>query len=259
MSKSDMQPGERFGRLTVLREGGRHWQPNGKSVRRFWCQCSCGQTVLVLLQSLRNGSSVSCGCLRNEQNAERARSPEQRARMSAIGRSPEYAAARAVHANSPENRARLAALARSPEGRARSSQAASSPERLAKLAEFTRSPENRHRVSEQWRQHGLSSHPLYHAHQSMLARCHNPEHPTFADYGALGVTVTPEWHDPAAFITWIEANLGPRPGGITVGGMPEYSLDRIDPLGSYEPGNVRWATWSEQNRNRRRCAEACDE
>jgi hypothetical protein len=38
------------------------------------------------------------------------------------------------------------------------------------------------------------------------------------------------------------AELGPRPDGMT--------LDRIDPMGHYEPGNVRWATIAEQARNR---------
>jgi hypothetical protein len=38
------------------------------------------------------------------------------------------------------------------------------------------------------------------------------------------------------------AEIGPRPDGMT--------LDRIDPMGHYEPGNVRWATVLEQARNR---------
>jgi hypothetical protein len=43
------------------------------------------------------------------------------------------------------------------------------------------------------------------------------------------------------------AHVGPRPG-------PGYSLDRIDPDGNYEPGNVRWATRLEQRHNRRAAA-----
>jgi len=94
------------------------------------------------------------------------------------------------------------------------------------------------------RTHGLTRHPLYSIHNSMMQRCYSQTHAYFHCYGGRGITVCPEWHDPAAFIAWIEANLGPRPEGMT--------LDRIDnETGNYEPGNVRWATWSEQRRNQR--------
>lgn len=45
----------------------------------------------------------------------------------------------------------------------------------------------------------------------------------------------------ASFDEWF-AELGPRPEGM--------SVDRINPRGHYEPGNVRWATIAEQCRNR---------
>lgn len=91
--------------------------------------------------------------------------------------------------------------------------------------------------------HGLVDHPLYWVWKAMLSRCENPKGKSWPNYGARGITVCEQWHDLPSFIAWIEANLGPQPDGLT--------FDRIDNDGNYEPGNVKWSTYSEQNRNRR--------
>lgn len=99
------------------------------------------------------------------------------------------------------------------------------------------------------RTHGLAGrrsgkrHPLYDTWWGMMQRCYSEKHPYYHRYGGRGITVCPEWHDPAVFIAWIESNLGPRPKGMT--------LDRINnEAGIYEPGEVRWATQSQQMLNR---------
>lgn len=75
----------------------------------------------------------------------------------------------------------------------------------------------------------------------MRQRCNRPNHPAYKNYGGRGISVCPEW---SSFQTFLE-DVGERPG-------PEFSLDRIDNDGDYEPGNVRWATRSTQALNRRK-------
>lgn len=58
--------GQRFGRLTVLEPA-----PN-KGRRTQWkCMCDCGNEYVTATESLRNGRTQSCGCLRSEQVADR--------------------------------------------------------------------------------------------------------------------------------------------------------------------------------------------
>lgn len=57
--------GQRFGRLQVIEFD--HMEKHGKHKRPFWkCLCDCGNTKIVGSNSLRTGSTRSCGCLRKE-------------------------------------------------------------------------------------------------------------------------------------------------------------------------------------------------
>lgn len=78
---------------------------------------------------------------------------------------------------------------------------------------------------------------------SMIARCTDPRHVSYKHYGGKGVTVHESWQGQRGFSAFV-AHIGLRP---SLG----HSIDRIDATKGYEPGNVRWATTLEQNRNKR--------
>lgn len=84
--------------------------------------------------------------------------------------------------------------------------------------------------------------PLFAIWNSMIRRCHTPSSGGYRDYGGRGIEVCDEWR--GDFLAFARA-VGDRPS-------PLHSLDRIDNSKGYAPGNVRWATPTEQSRNTRR-------
>jgi hypothetical protein len=73
----------------------------------------------------------------------------------------------------------------------------------------------------------------------MILRCEQPSSASYRRYGARGVVVHPAWR--GSFKAFLN-DVGPAPSAA-------HTLDRIDGHRDYEPGNVRWATRAEQNRN----------
>ena len=81
--------------------------------------------------------------------------------------------------------------------------------------------------------------PEYHSWKHMRQRCYNPRNKKYAIYGGRGIKICARWND---FENFFE-DMGRKPS-------PEYSLDRINNNGNYEPKNCRWATPKQQVRNR---------
>lgn len=87
------------------------------------------------------------------------------------------------------------------------------------------------------------SHPLRATYTNMMARCNNPNHPHFKDYGGRGIRVCDRWNGENGFIYFID-DMGEK--------TDNTSLDRIDVNSGYSPQNCRWTDIYTQASNTRK-------
>lgn len=82
----------------------------------------------------------------------------------------------------------------------------------------------------------------YNSWRGMKDRCSHESHSLWHRYGGRGIIVCDRWLGSSGFSNFLN-DMGERPERMTLDRHP-------NPDGNYEPGNCRWATSSQQNRNR---------
>lgn len=94
------------------------------------------------------------------------------------------------------------------------------------------------------RKHGHGSYTkgvsrTYKSWQEMRARCSNPKHISYPNYGGRGIVYDPAWDRFEQFLS----DMGERPANT--------SIDRVDGDLGYSRMNCRWSTRQVQNAHRR--------
>lgn len=228
MRKIDLT-GQKFGRLTVIKEIEPYIAPRGAKWVQWECICDCGKIVHATTETLRRGTTRSCGCLAAEEKRRRGRTipkdlmGQKFGHLTVLGCTRKQSGKRAWSCICDCGKQTVVGTYELTSGLVKSCGA------------------GEHKVI-----HGKRNSRLYRIYNAMKQRCHNPTSQSYQWYGAKGISVCDEWRDDfQAFYDWAMAN-GYNPDAP----RGECSIDRIDVNGNYCPENCRWVTMQKQQFNK---------
>lgn len=213
MGKKNDLAGQRFGYLIAERENGR--SKNGNIL--WFCACDCGGRVTASADALRFNKKRDCGCRNLRKVHDREMIGQKFGRLLIIRR-----------ALPDGDQARWECLC-------------DCGNVVTVRGGPLRGGHTRSCGCKNATTHGMSKTSLYRNWSDMKRRCLDPKNKAYSYYGGRGITVCSPWR--RSFEEFYR-DVGDKPG-------PEYTLDRIDSDGNYEPNNIRWATPQEQRDNKK--------
>lgn len=253
--KTQVNAGETFGFWIVLKETDGYFNKGEKSARTFKCKCICGIEKEVILNTLLNGQSKSCGCqgapkkIKEEKRVNTPTDTELEQWLPFPNKTGYFVSTLGNIFNSKIN-----SNMRIKDGGVTIQQYHWSVREVMYLAFKGGYDKNlyslyldgdlhidnlklRETKSERYKK-------LRIVYEGIKARCYDIKNKSYENYGGRGISVDESFNTFDKFFNWMIEH------GYTV--ESKLQVDRIDNNGNYSVDNCRLVTRAENNRNMRK-------
>lgn len=242
-------------RLTVIERAEDNVLSNGKKQVRYLCECNCTEhnRTVVLAAHLKNGRTLSCGCVQKEK-AGRAKFIDMTgwvmsehgvpdSKLTVIKRVEDHVTPKGVHYSkwlcecSCEEHNQIVAYGSHLKNGRNKDCGCSRKNKKAKEQKKNNENTKKKSLPYGWKR-------LRIIWRNMRRRCSVTTCDVYDRYGGRGIFVCKEWDNSfETFYNW----------AINNGYNDSLTIDRKDNDKGYCPENCKWSTYKEQGNNRRSC------